>query len=125
MRLTMKERKEAAAIIAQRYQKARKKDKGMILDEFIALTGYGRRYACGVLRSHGKKIGISQQTVVVGDVRRKARPKSSRVYDDAVAEVLKKVRYIMDCICGKRLAPIRKEVLSCLLRYREIRMALR
>jgi hypothetical protein len=122
MRLTMKERKKAAAIIAPRYQKARKKDKGIILDEFIELTGYGRRYASYVLRSHGKKVRISEKKVLIGDVRKRARAKRSRTYDDAVVEVLKKVWYIMDCICGKRLAPVLKEVVSRLQRYREIRV---
>jgi len=120
MRLTMKERKKAAAIVAPRYQKARKKDKGVILSEFIELTGYGRRYASYVLRSHGKKIRISDKAVMVGDVRKRARAKRSRIYDDAVQEVLKKVWYIMDCICGKRLAPVLKEVVARLQRYREI-----
>lgn len=41
MRLTMKERKKATAVVAARYQKSRKKEKGVILDEFTKLTGYG------------------------------------------------------------------------------------
>jgi hypothetical protein len=122
MRLTMKERKKAVAIIAPRYQKARKKDKGVILDEFIELTGYGRSYASYILRSHGKKIRISRKTVLVGDVRRRMPAKRSRIYGDAVLEVLKKVWYIMDCICGKRLAPVLNEVVVRLQRYREIRV---
>ena len=65
MRLTMKERKKAAAIIAPRYQKARKKDKGIMLGEFIELTGYGRRYASYVLRSHGKKVLISEKILAI------------------------------------------------------------
>ena len=122
MRLTMKERKKAAAIVAPRYQKARKKEKGTILNEFIELTGYGRRYASFVLRSHGKKILINDKTIIVGDVRKRMYPKRMRIYDDAVLEVLKKVWYIMDCICGKRLAPVLQEVVGRLQRYREIRV---
>ena len=45
MRLTVKERKKATIIVAPRYQKGRKKDKSVILNEFIELTGYDRRYA--------------------------------------------------------------------------------
>lgn len=60
MRLTMKERKKATAVMAARYQKARKKDKGVILDEFTKLTGYGRRYASHVLRCHGRKTRITE-----------------------------------------------------------------
>ncbi|MBI5675176.1 MAG: transposase, partial [Nitrospirae bacterium] len=67
MRLTMQERKKAAAVIAVRYQIVRKKEKGVILDEFTELTGYGRRYASYVLRSHGRKVRINETTVVQGD----------------------------------------------------------
>lgn len=56
MRLMMTEKKKATAIVAVRYQKARKKEKGVMLDEFTKLTGYGRRYASYVLRCHGKKV---------------------------------------------------------------------
>jgi hypothetical protein len=120
MRLTMKERKKATAIVAPRYQKARKKDKGIMLNEFIELTGYGRRYASYVLRSHGKKVRISENKVLMGDVRKRAGAKRARIYDSAVLEALKRVWYIMDCICGKRLAPVLKEVVPRLERYREI-----
>ena len=123
MRLTMKERKKAAAIVAPRYQKARKKDKGLILDEFTELTGYGRRYAAYVLRSHGRKVRINESCVIQGDVRKTARRKKPRVYDTAVEEVLKKIWYIMDCICGKRLAPVLREIVMRLERFREIRLS--
>ena len=38
MRLTVKEKQKATRITAARYQKASKKKKGAILDEFIALS---------------------------------------------------------------------------------------
>lgn len=40
MRLTMKEKQKATVVVAARYQKARKRDKGKILEEFIELTSY-------------------------------------------------------------------------------------
>lgn len=123
MRLTMTERKKATAVVAGRYQKARKKAKVIILDEFTQLTGYGRKYASYVLRSHGRKIRINEQYVIQGDIRKKASRKKPKVYDSAVAEALKKIWYIMDCICGKRLAPILKEVVRRLERFREIRIS--
>lgn len=121
MRLTVKERKKATAIVAPRYQKARKKDKGVILNEFIELTEYGRRYASYVLRSHGKKVWINPKTVLIADARKKNRRKKESIYDGEVAGVLKKVWEIMDFICGKRLAPILKEVIPRLIRFGEIR----
>jgi len=118
----MKEKKKATAVVAARYQKARKKEKGVILDEFTKLTGYGRRYASYVLRSHGKKVRINKSYAIQGDIRKTARRKKPKVYDSAVEEVLKKIWYIMDCICGKRLAPVLREVLRRLERFREIRL---
>jgi hypothetical protein len=123
MRLTMTERKKATTVVAVRYQKARKKEKGIILDEFTKLTGYGRRYASYVLRSHGRKVRINKSYVIQGDIRKTERRKKPKVYDGAVEEALKKIWYIMDCICGKRLAPILREVVRRLERFREIRIS--
>jgi len=123
MRLTMTERKKATAVVAVRYQKARKKEKGVILDEFTQLTGYGRRYASYVLRCHGKKVRINKSYVIQGDIRKTAKRKKPKVYDSAVEEALKKIWYIMDCICGKRLAPVLREVVRRLERFREIRLS--
>jgi len=123
MRLTVKERKKATAIVAPRYQKARKKDKGVILNEFVKLTGYSRRYASYVLRSHGKRVWIDERTVVHGDIRKSIPRKKPKVYDAAVEEALKKIWYIMDCICGKRLAPILREIVMRLERFREIELS--
>ena len=123
MRLTVKERKKATAIVAPRYQKARKKDKRLILDEFTELTGYGRRYASYVLRSHGRKVWVNASTRIQGDVRKRATRKKPPVYDNEVLEALRKVWDIMDFICGKRLAPVLKETVIRLERCREIRIS--
>jgi len=123
MRLTVKERKKATAIVAPRYQKARKKDKRLILDEFTKLTGYGRRYASYVLRSHGRKVWVSATTRIQGDVRKRATRKKAPVYDNEVLEALRKVWAIMDYICGKRLAPVLKEIVIRLERFREINIS--
>lgn len=120
MRLTVKERKKAAAIVAPRYQKARKKDKGVILNEFIELTGYSRRYASYVLRSHGKKVRLNETTILRGDIRKRNPRKKPRIYDNDVLDALRKIWGIMDYICGKRLAPVLREVVPRLERFGEI-----
>jgi len=122
MRLTVKERKKAAAIVAPRYQKARKREKGLILDEFTKLTGYGRRYGSYVLRTHGKKIWINTETVLVADVRKRPKRQKEKIYDDTLVAPLKKAWEMMDYICGKRLAPILKELIPRLIRFGEIRL---
>ena len=43
--------------MAKRYRKARKKEKGVMLNEFVATTGYNRNYAAWVLRNCHREIG--------------------------------------------------------------------
>jgi len=43
-------RKSITREVSQRYKKASKKERGRMLDEFCAITGYSRSYAAGVLR---------------------------------------------------------------------------
>jgi hypothetical protein len=59
----------------------------------------------------------------VSDVRKRRTRKKERIYDDAVVIPLKKAWEIMDYICGKRLAPILKELIPRLIRFGEIRLA--
>jgi hypothetical protein len=120
MRLTMREKKSVTRVIASRYQNSNKKEKGKILDEFVELTGYTRSYASYLLGSHGKKLRITSSVVIVGDVRKKTRRDRDKIYDSRVLDALKKIWFIMDCICGKRLAPMLREVTGVLERFGEI-----
>ena len=98
MGLTMKERKAVTAVMVARYRRASKKQKGQLLDELVALTGYHRWYAVGLLRGHGP---AGQRG------RAQAHPRQRpRRYDAAVLAALRQVWVIMDCICGKRLRRI-------------------
>jgi len=122
MRLTMKERKQLTAVMAPEYQKARKKDKGGILEQFLKATQYNRYYAAHVLKTQGRKIRVNTETVVMADARKGKGRKKERVYDRAVEAALKEIWEMMDFLCGKRLAPILKELIPRLLRFREIRL---
>lgn len=48
MRLNLMTRKSITREVSKRYKKASKKEKGRILDEFCALSGYNRSYAAWV-----------------------------------------------------------------------------
>jgi len=122
MRLTVKEKQKATRITAARYQKASKKKKGAILDEFIALTGYDRCYASYLLKNHGRKVWINNKVIVVGDIRKRHKRQRQRTYGEDVLKALKQVWVIMDCICGKRLRPMLKEMLVILQRHKEIKV---
>src|SRR4030042_2682644 len=121
MRLTLKEKRKATKITAARYQKASKKHKGIILDEFMALTDYDRCYASYLLKNHGKKVRINNKTVVVGDISKRHKRQHQRTYGEDVLKSLKQIWVIMDCICGKRLRPMLNEMLAILQKHKEIR----
>ncbi len=120
MRLTMEEKKKAAAILAPRYQKARKKDKGTMLQEFVSLTGYRRSYASYLLSTHGKRKRIGKHKIIQADVRKRSPRGCRKYYGEEVRKPLIKVWYVMDCICGKRLAPVLGAVIRKLQQFREI-----
>ena len=103
MGLTMGERKSVVQVMAKGYWKVGKKEKGRILDEVVALSGYNRWYAVGLLRGHGKAIKVGRRLRLVGDLGRSMRRSVPRIYDGAVREWLKKIWAILDFICGKRL----------------------
>ena len=120
MRLTMSERRSVVAAVAGRYQKAGKKRKREILDEFCQTTGYNRAYAALVLRKQGKRVRVSRDTALVGDARKRIKRRRPSQYDDEFVGVLKKIWAIMGFLCGKRLAASLKEVVPALERHGEI-----
>ena len=82
-------KQERVATIRDRYQRASKKDKGRILDEFIAITG------------HHRKHGIRLLSGTAGNKGKQAEGR--RIYDEAVREAVIVVWEASDRICGKRL----------------------
>lgn len=119
MRLTMKARQEVTKATAGQYRGASKKEKGKILDQFIATTGYSRWYARLVLRHEGRRIQTDQQTIVVVERKSRAKRKRARYYDEKVQTALVKLWRIMDYICGKRLQPWLPELITVLERHNE------
>ena len=117
----MAERRAVTAATRSRYQRAAKKDKGKILDEFIELTGYHRVYARAVLRTVARKICKDQPR------RSTATPaaigKRRKHYDQDVLVRLRQIWIILDYICGKRLAAIMPEVLARLEYFGELKVA--
>jgi hypothetical protein len=122
MRLTMKERRRIAEATAGRYRKAGKREKGVILTEFVELTGFARSYAALVLRNQGRTVQVNRKLRVRGDVGKKL-PRRGRgpTYDEQTVKALVQVWRIMDYICGKRLAPVLGEIVERLLRHNELR----
>lgn len=117
----MKERKRIAEATAGRYRQAGKKERGVILNEFVELTGFARSYAALVLRNQGRVVQVNRQLRVRGDLGKKL-PRRGRgpTYDEQTVKALVQVWRIMDYICGKRLAPLLGEIVERLRRHNEL-----
>ncbi len=120
MGLTMKERRSVTRELSIRYQKASKKQKGIILDEFTALTCYNRSYASYLLSTDGKKVRVNSGVVIKANVTKKANRQRQKFYDEKVKRVLRQIWEMMDYISSKRLAPIIKELIAKLKEFREL-----
>ena len=49
--MTKQSKQELLKAVRSRYRKATKREKSLILDEFVAATGYNRKYAIHLLRN--------------------------------------------------------------------------
>ncbi len=124
MGLTMGERRALTEQVARRYRSASRKDKTVILGEFVEATGYTRKYAIHLLNSWGstRVVRIDGQTVrlVVGRPRRTKRRSRPRRYDQEVLKALRQIWYVFDFMCGKRLVVVLRTVLPVLDSFGEI-----
>lgn len=123
--LDMRTRRQIGRIMAERYQKTRKKEKGRILDEFTGITKYSRGYGKWLLRNWGRRIVVwrgKERVVVIGQRPKDQKGKRKRpaVYDRKVLEALKNIWQILDLPSGKRLAPYMKEIIPVLENNNEL-----
>jgi hypothetical protein len=109
-RISMAARDELVAAIVGRYAQGDRSERGRILDEFTAVTGFHRKHAMRLLRA-GAVSG-----------RGGLRP-CRRVYDDAVREVLIVVWEASDRICGKRLRPLLPILVEAMERHGHLQLA--
>jgi len=126
MGLSMRERKAVTAQLAPKYRKARKKKKSEMLNQFVELTGYNRKYAIFLLQNWGKRrvVRIDGELIeiVVGSVRKKKRKPREKIYGSREKKALKRVWVIFDCPCGKRLVPLLRTMLPILENFGEIEL---
>ena len=132
MSLTMTERQAVTRQMAMEYKKATKGRKGIILDTLIQLTGYNRSYAARMLRERARYVVVGRGVVngvkVTAVEDERTRPKNKRkrkrkkTYDKDVLHALQKVWLVCDGICGKRLAPYMRRIVSTLQRTGELNL---
>ncbi|MBI1882531.1 MAG: hypothetical protein HYR94_30525 [Chloroflexi bacterium] len=94
--MSLKARGELLAAIASRYGQATEAEKQTILDEFVAATGYHRKYAINILQNP-KAVSSSS-----AKQKRQSRP---RYYTAEVQSALIVVWEATNRICSKRLVP--------------------
>src|SRR3954462_1531492 len=108
-RISMAARDELVAAVADRYARGDREERGRILDEFAAVTGYHRKHAMRLLRS--------------GQVNRRRGPRPGRrIYDGAVREALIVVWEASDRICGKRLRPLLPILVEAMERHGHVQL---
>ena len=108
--MSQRSKSELLEVTRPRYIKAIKAEKGKILDEFIASTGYHCKYAIKILK-RGRK----------GKSGKKGRRR--RIYRGEVIQALIQVWEICGRICSKRLKPFIPELLAVLERHHELELA--
>ncbi len=100
----MATRDELLGALMGRYREASRAERGRILTEFAAVTGYHRKHAERLLRGAGRSD------------RSRPRPER-RLYDEAVREALIVLWEASDRICGKRLKPLIPMLIAAMERH--------
>ena len=126
MGLNMKERDSVTKEIANRYKKATKNAKKAILNEYISLTGFNRKYAITKINScikrktyvFNNKTMISCKVEVPKRKKRKYIPK----YDQTFQISLIAIWSFFDYMCGQRLVPFIKENIAELIKERSFKI---
>ena len=113
MGLTMETKKEITREFQPCYQKASKKEKKAILDNFTKLTGYHRKSAVRLLSVKPvKQVILYQKGKAIKIKPEKKRPsnrKGKRIYTDDIIAALRLVWKFFWYKCGKILAPLMRQ----------------
>lgn len=108
--MSQRSKRELLEMVHPRYLKASKREKTKIVDEFVAATGYHRKYALRVLKhGPGRKAGVH-----------KGR---QAVYRGEVVEVLEQIWEICGRICSRRLHPFLPEMVKVLERHGDLEIS--
>jgi hypothetical protein len=107
--MSQRSKRELLEAIRPRYLKAKRSEKKIILDEFVAATSYHRKYANRILK-HGRPQQIG---------KRNGLPK---VYEGEVVVALEQIWEVCGRICSKRLHPFLPEMVKVLERCGELQL---
>jgi hypothetical protein len=111
MRISMGARRELVAAVAERYRQSGRVERGWILDELAAVTGWHRKHAIRALA------GSTFETMW----RSRCGPR--RVYTEPVRDALIALWEASDRICGKRLKAMIPTLLPALEHHGQLKLA--
>src|ERR1700720_2592809 len=111
-RISMGARREVVSAVAGRYRPAKRAEKGRILDELCATTGWHRKHAVRALRQ--------RETVMPGAVG--ASRERRRRYGATIKDALTALWEASDRICGKRLKVMIPTLLPALERHGRLKL---
>lgn len=102
--IDLRARREVVRVVRERYLGANKDERKMILDQFVAVTGYHRKHAIRLLNGRAEVV--------------QPKPRGTKsIYDEAVKEALIVLWEASDRICGKRLKALIPQLLPALEKH--------
>lgn len=107
-RIKLTTRRELTTAISERYQRADRSSKKLILDEFTKVTGYHRKHAIRILTT---RPSVPRE-----------RPAAPRIYREAVKESLIVLWEAADRICGKRLKALLPQLVEAMERHKHLQL---
>lgn len=103
--MSLASRRELVSSVRKRYLSADRKGKERILDEFVAASGYHRKYAITIL-------GKQERPMVPKKTRQR-----KRTYDAELKDALTIIWQAANHLCSKRLVPFLPDFISVLERF--------
>jgi hypothetical protein len=111
-RISMGARREVVSAVTERYRLAKRAEKGRILDELCATTGWHRKHAVRALRQH--------EAVTPGEVG--APRVRKRRYGATIKDALTALWEASDRMCGKRLKVMIPTLLPALEQHGRLKL---
>jgi Integrase core domain len=108
----MAARREVLGAVYERYLSAGRAQKGRILDELCAVTGWHRKHAVRALRRHG--------AAKPGEAGK--RTSRTRRYDATIEDAVRALWEASDRVCGKRLVVMIPSLLPALERHGRLKL---
>ena len=109
--MSLQSRRELTLSLAKRYRDAKRVDKQRILEQFIAATGYPRKYAIGLLNDPPP---LRTEPI--------QRPRAKR-YDQPVHSALVRLWEAAGRVCAKRLVPFLPTLIESLEHHGHLQLA--